>query len=204
MSCARRQEGTIKALHENAPSATLFGHRFAPSSSKGPGDVVGSQSATPLGFNTGPLSSSPSLLKPKAPETLSVPKNSAASVMASSPSTPGSSKPSRQLSKREMDERRRKGLCYWCPEKYSSNHRCKESHLFVLVVDDDDEHFEDALEEVPSDSVGTINAIEVKEGGSTLKLLGRIKNQQVIILVDTGSTHNVLDVSIAKRLQLKP
>ena len=36
----------------------------------------------------------------------------------------------------------------------------------------------------------------------TLKLKGHIKNNNVIILFDIGSTHNFIDVNVAKRLNL--
>jgi hypothetical protein len=36
----------------------------------------------------------------------------------------------------------------------------------------------------------------------TLKLKGHIKNDNVTILIDTGSTHNFLDIKIARKLKL--
>ena len=108
------------------------------------------------------------------------------------------SKPTKQLSKKEMDERRKKGLCYWWPERFSSGHRCKESQVFTLVIDEEEEEFVDASEHTNEHIDGTINAIEGKVGTTTLKLRGRIKNQSVIILVDTGSTYNVINSELPK------
>ena len=117
--------------------------------------------------------------------------------------TSGMSKPTKQLSKKEMDECRRKALCYWCPEKYSIGHRFKESHVYTLIVDGEEEEFVDAMgdEQVAVD--GIINAIEGKRGISTLQLKGYIKNKPVDILIDTGSTYNVINSSVAKHLGLK-
>jgi hypothetical protein len=36
----------------------------------------------------------------------------------------------------------------------------------------------------------------------TLKLKGHIKNDNVIVLIDTGSTHNFLNIKIARKLKL--
>lgn len=74
-----------------------------------------------------------------------------------------------------------------------------------MIDEDDDEslEFEDALGEAQSPVDGTINAIEGRMGVSTLKLKGKIKNCPVYILLDTGSTHNVVDSGLAKRLGLK-
>lgn len=36
----------------------------------------------------------------------------------------------------------------------------------------------------------------------TLKLKGHIKKQNIIVLIDSGSTHNFIDVNVAKRLNI--
>ncbi len=36
----------------------------------------------------------------------------------------------------------------------------------------------------------------------TMRLMGRILGQQVVILIETGSTHSFVDQNLAKRLQL--
>jgi predicted aspartyl protease len=36
----------------------------------------------------------------------------------------------------------------------------------------------------------------------TLKLKGHIKKENVTILVDTGSTHNFMDINVARKLNL--
>ncbi|XP_028793005.1 uncharacterized protein LOC114748689 [Neltuma alba] len=189
---ARMQEVAIQALHDNAPNRrSLFSGRADSSKFSG---LVGSK----LGpASDGSISERSTVHSPVAF------KSSPPSAPPSSSIASSVSKPTKHLTKKEMDERRRKGLCYWCAEKYTPSHKCKEAHLFSLLVDEDDDHFEDALEMVPSESTGTINAIEGKENTVTLKLLGRIKNQSVVILVDTGSTHNVIDATMAKRLNLK-
>ena len=43
-------------------------------------------------------------------------------------------KPSRPIRTREMDERRAKGLCFWCDEKFVPGHRCKNRKLYSLCI----------------------------------------------------------------------
>jgi predicted aspartyl protease len=52
---------------------------------------------------------------------------------------------------------------------------------------------------MPKISLATITGITQPQ---TLKLKGHIKKENVTILVDTGSTHNFIDVNVAKKLNL--
>ena len=54
-------------------------------------------------------------------------------------------------------------------------------------------------EETPKISITSIIGIHQPR---TLKLKGHIKNNNVVVLFDTGSSHNFIDVSVAKRLNL--
>ena len=46
--------------------------------------------------------------------------------------------PIRRLSPAELRDKREKGLCYNCDQKYSSNHRCRSKFLILMGTDDDD------------------------------------------------------------------
>lgn len=35
---------------------------------------------------------------------------------------------------KEMKARMAKGLCYWCPERYTAGHGCKGKHIFLIEV----------------------------------------------------------------------
>ncbi|XP_074323394.1 uncharacterized protein LOC141660315 [Apium graveolens] len=45
----------------------------------------------------------------------------------------------RRLTDRELQEKRAKGLCFKCDEKWMMGHRCKKRELSVLLIDEDDE-----------------------------------------------------------------
>ena len=52
---------------------------------------------------------------------------------------------------------------------------------------------------MPKISISAITGIHQPQ---TLKLKGHIKNNNVVVLFNTGSTHNFIDVNVAKRLNL--
>ncbi|KAK2967121.1 hypothetical protein RJ640_020529 [Escallonia rubra] len=44
-----------------------------------------------------------------------------------------------KLTRGYFDDRRRKGLCYWCDENFTPTHNCKHRQVSMLVVDDEGE-----------------------------------------------------------------
>ena len=48
------------------------------------------------------------------------------------PTPPTKPTPVRRITPAEMQLRREKGLCYWCDEKFSFNHKCPNRHLMLL------------------------------------------------------------------------
>ena len=116
----------------------------------------------------------------------------------------------------EKEERRRKGLCVWCGVKFTFGHKCVRSQLYQLLMEDMDdkegevEEFVDCRENIKElgatkEDTGALHTISLHalvgtEGHQTMRMTGKIKNQLLMILVDSRSTHNFLDQSIAKRL----
>jgi hypothetical protein len=112
-----------------------------------------------------------------------------------------------------MDERQLKGLCYNCDGKYFLGHKCKEQNIFMAISEDiSEEDVETPLvsespETIdttpPSDSakvepVISLNVLTGFSAPQTLKLIGYIKHRKVIILVESGSTHNFIHRCIAQ------
>jgi hypothetical protein len=112
-----------------------------------------------------------------------------------------------------MDECQLKGLCYNCDEKYFPGHKCKEQNIFMAISEDvSKEDVEAPLVSMspepiditpPSDPlevepVISLNALTGFYAPQTLKLIGYIKHRKVIILVDSGSTHNFIHCCISQ------
>jgi hypothetical protein len=106
-----------------------------------------------------------------------------------------------------MDELQLKGFCYNCDDKYFSGHKCKEQNIFMVISEDvSEEDVEAPLVSMspeptditpPSDPpevepVISLNSLTGFLAPQTLKLIGYIKHRKVIILVDSGSTHNFI------------
>jgi hypothetical protein len=112
-----------------------------------------------------------------------------------------------------MVERQLKGLCYNCDEKYFPGHKCKEQNLCMAISEEISEEDEETTYVCESPELTDItppsNPPEVEPVISlnsligfsipqTLKLISYIKHQKVIILVDSGSTHNFIHRRIAQ------
>jgi hypothetical protein len=112
-----------------------------------------------------------------------------------------------------MVEPQLKGLCYKCDEKYFPRHKCKEQKFFMAISEDvSEEDVEAPFVSVspeptditpPSDPpevelVISLNDLTGFSAPQTLKLINYIKNMKVIILFDSGSTHNFIHRRIAQ------
>lgn len=116
--------------------------------------------------------------------------------------------PKKRLSNVEFQARKEKGLCFRCNEKYH-DHRCKgreQRELRMYVVKEDEEY--ETVEEV-EDEDKELNCVEIDQEDQaivelsinsvvgltnlvTMKVRGRIKDREVIILIDCGATHNFI------------
>lgn len=110
-----------------------------------------------------------------------------------------------------MQLRREKGLCYYCDEKFSINHKCPNRHYFLLQMEDDandppPENSEQAL--LDSASIGdsehhlSLNALNGSHGMGTMRFQGHIQGIAVTVLLDSGSSDNFLQPRIAQSLHL--
>ncbi|XP_075645875.1 uncharacterized protein LOC142617069 [Castanea sativa] len=136
--------------------------------------------------------------------------------------------PSQRLTNAQMEERRKKGLCYNCDEKWQMGHKCRGAKLFLLEKISMEveprassvQLVEISNEEVLLEPQGAFQRSGVGKDGfdlakitlyalvgcsssKTMRVRGRIKKQEVASIIDSGSTHNFLDASVLPRLQLQ-
>jgi len=112
-----------------------------------------------------------------------------------------------------MDECELKGLCYNYDDKYFLGHKCKEQNIFMAISEEISEEDEEtpSMSESPKSNditppsdppevepVISLNALTGFSTPQTLKLINYIKYRKVIILVDSGSTHNFIHRRIAQ------
>ncbi|XP_077226272.1 uncharacterized protein LOC143859450 [Tasmannia lanceolata] len=119
--------------------------------------------------------------------------------------------PIKKLSFAEMQQRREKGLCFNCDERFHTGHKCKNQMSLLLLEGDNEEdaEFPSAELELPSQSLEsvieptiTFYALIGLNVSRTLRLEGVIENHVLQVLVDGGSTHNFIQERVAKFLGL--
>lgn len=116
--------------------------------------------------------------------------------------------PKKFLSQEEMSDRRSKGLCYYCDEKYTPGHylKHKKTQLYTMEVDDNEEFFEaedGVTQEATEGDVAHISVSAVAgvtENYRTMKVRGVHNKKILYILIESGSTHTFMDPEIAKKL----
>ncbi|KAK2971290.1 hypothetical protein RJ640_001316 [Escallonia rubra] len=121
-----------------------------------------------------------------------------------------SSLPVKRLTPAELSERRAKGLCFNCNEKFGPGHRCKKLFLIEGCWSEDEEEKDDEKEgeletnegeEVPEIS---IHAMCGAKAPQTMRVKGKMGARQVTFLIDSGSTHNFLNDKLATKIGLIP
>ncbi|VFQ93729.1 unnamed protein product [Cuscuta campestris] len=117
-----------------------------------------------------------------------------------------------RLSAAEKAERSKKGLCWYCDDKWIPGHSCKHRFL-VYMGPDDDEVAPSGLVPTsgdPSDEslitadVSSILSLAGNPSPRSLKLAGLVSGNAVQVLLDSGSTHNFIHPDVAQRLALVP
>ncbi|KAH0660925.1 hypothetical protein KY289_029673 [Solanum tuberosum] len=112
----------------------------------------------------------------------------------------------------EKQNRIAKGLCFRCNEKFAPGHRCKTSSLTLMEANDNIEGGESG-EQMSSDIIdgdaGTNDLAEISfhaflgnTTGTIMKLQGTLNGHRVLLLVDSGSSHNFISEKIVEELQL--
>jgi hypothetical protein len=116
--------------------------------------------------------------------------------------SPNLTQPTR-LTPQQMDERREKGLCFNCDNKYSKGHKCGEKKLFYIdCEEEEDQELEPSQDLELEETTPTISCHALADINTpqTLKIEGYIKNKKVTMLIDSGSTHNFINCKLAKLL----
>ncbi|GAU42077.1 hypothetical protein TSUD_326550 [Trifolium subterraneum] len=121
-----------------------------------------------------------------------------------------------QLSYNEIMERKKKGLCFKCGGSYHPMHQCPDKQLKILVVDDEGD----------GETEGKLLAVEVDEGEEevqgemsmmnlhqlnhpeqftpqVIKFNGTIHEVPVVILIDSGASHNFISQNVVRKMNLQ-
>ncbi|XP_044326292.1 uncharacterized protein [Triticum aestivum] len=107
--------------------------------------------------------------------------------------------------------RRARGLCFTCGERWGREHRCGPTvqlHVVEELLDmmrtdqEEDVATPNATSESAADCcVISKEAIEGAESPTTMRLHGWVQGREVIMLVDSGSSHSFVCASLAEHLK---
>ncbi|XP_074313633.1 uncharacterized protein LOC141648817 [Silene latifolia] len=118
----------------------------------------------------------------------------------------------------DVEERRRKNLCFYCDEQYTAGHVCKGKLYKIQVIPieeyEDTEGESEEMEEecemniepnitegvVEEQPLISLNAMAGHNSFQTMRVTGKVRTHSVHILIDSGSTHNFLDEGVARKL----
>jgi hypothetical protein len=111
-----------------------------------------------------------------------------------------------RLTPQQLEERKVKGLCFNCDINCSKGHKCGEKNLFYIYCEEkeekepsQDENVEDISSEELTPTI-SCNALARISTPQTLNIEGYIKKKKVIVLIDSGSTHNFIHYKLSKAL----
>ncbi|GKV33333.1 hypothetical protein SLEP1_g41856 [Rubroshorea leprosula] len=122
----------------------------------------------------------------------------------------------RSLSEAKLEDRKQKGLCFWCDERHTAGHRCSKKKLYDLEIYPVDE--EGAVEVENLDEQMSLNQITVSDKTkpvvsihsldarttyNVFKVIGSVNNKPILILVDSRSTHNILNEELVAEFGLE-
>jgi hypothetical protein len=115
-----------------------------------------------------------------------------------------------RLTPQQLEERKEKGLCFNCDNKYSKGHKCGEKKLFYIDYEEEEEKEQEQepsqdenVESISSEELTPMiscNALARISTPQTLKIKGYIKKKKVIVLIYSGSTHYSIHYKLAKAL----
>ncbi|XP_072967960.1 putative disease resistance RPP13-like protein 1 [Typha angustifolia] len=120
--------------------------------------------------------------------------------------------PVRTLTPAQVQERRVKGLCFRCDERFTPDHRCVKTTRSIMLIDgqDDpekelvkeevDEKLLDVFEEKDMQAKILMHSYSGTVASKTLWVDGLVKKHCVHILIDSESTYNFLDERLLGRI----
>lgn len=109
------------------------------------------------------------------------------------------------MSPAQLQERRNKGLCYNCNDKYNSGYCCKKLFIIEKCLEEGDRDIvmdeDDQIAEISEVSHHVISGTRAPE---TMQVKGSLGHVAVSVLVDAGITHNFVSEKLAKKVGLRP
>ena len=104
------------------------------------------------------------------------------------------SAPVRRLSPAQVEEYRRKSLCFKCDEPYSPGHKCKGKSLMLIECEDSENELDEEILLKPRETVGenlpelSLHAMDGSVSPKTIRLIGQVNRKPLNVLLDRFHT----------------
>ncbi|XP_010490066.1 PREDICTED: uncharacterized protein LOC104767782 [Camelina sativa] len=120
-------------------------------------------------------------------------------------------RPRRHNTSAELDEKRRKGICFKCDGPWSKDHKCPNRELRVLTVFNgyevevlDGNGEEETVDEIVGECMAlSFSSYRGLSSPTTTKVRGTVGKDKVVIMLDSGVSHNFISPAAVKKLKLK-
>uniref|UniRef100_A0A251UI76 Putative retrotransposon gag domain, Retroviral aspartyl protease n=1 Tax=Helianthus annuus TaxID=4232 RepID=A0A251UI76_HELAN len=107
-----------------------------------------------------------------------------------------------RLSDAEKQSRYLKGECFRCGDKYGPGHRCKTGTFKLLEITNEEGAAENEQECTDELAKISLHALFGQTSLTTMKLRGHIDKAEILVLIDSGSTHNFISDKLVSNLNL--
>ncbi|KAF3771893.1 hypothetical protein EJ110_NYTH59225 [Nymphaea thermarum] len=121
------------------------------------------------------------------------------------------------LTREEREEMIRNKQCFWCKENWDPSHRCKNIRIYtieqesyevtegdppleIVEIEEAEVQEEPPKPEEPQQPDGSCHMMDDPKKPDAMKVVGRVGNLKVLVLLDTEATHNFVGEHIADRL----
>ncbi|KOM30937.1 hypothetical protein LR48_Vigan01g049200 [Vigna angularis] len=110
----------------------------------------------------------------------------------------------RNLPYSEYIKRREEGKCFRCGGPFSPGHRCTERGIRMMILAEEEEESENDGEDELNITKMELSALSA--GGlttsRTMKLRGRMGQREVLVLIDSGASHNFISRRVVEELEM--
>ncbi|CAB4314119.1 unnamed protein product [Prunus armeniaca] len=135
-------------------------------------------------------------------------------VPAKNEVAPRKDMPVKKLTPEEIQYKRQNNLCFYCDEKFVRGHKCARKQILLLDMGYNSSEEEGIVHELQQiEQVAEVTACCITACAlygtpaplaiKTMKLTAVIKNCPVVVLLDSGSSHNFIDLGMVKKLGWK-
>ncbi|CAB4282646.1 unnamed protein product [Prunus armeniaca] len=101
--------------------------------------------------------------------------------------------PVKKLTPEEIQYKQQNNLCFYCDEKFVRGHKCSRKQILLLDMGYNSFEEKEIVHELQ----------QIEQVAETMKLTAVIKNCHVVVLLDSGCSHNFIDIGMVKKLGWK-